>query len=42
MLSEAVEAQKAGFQTQQGEFIVSGLNFMWSVNEHDKLSLYSI
>ena len=42
MLPEAVEAQKAEFQIQWGEFIVSGPNFMWSVDGHDKLSPYSI
>ena len=42
MLPEAVEARKAGFQSQRGEFIVPGPNFMWSVDGHDKLSPYGI
>ena len=42
MLPEAVKAQKAGFQTQWGKFIVPGPNFIWSVDGHDKLSLYGI
>ena len=42
MLSKAVETQKAEFQIQWDEFIVSGPNFMWLVDEYDKLSLYDI